>query len=335
MSALTQTLLPEPVAPAIEQVGHPGEVDGVRPCRTRPGRGRRSAGWSRPACRRPRSARRKPTTSLTRGWGSRCPPRPCPGWAPRCGCERAASAIARSSARPSMRDSLTCTSGLDLVLGHDRAAVACRRPGPGSAKLRSFSSMMRDVRGVVHRRRRSGAAAGARGASIGGSVQSIAGQRSRRPIALVGQVVGAGRPRRAARGAERRPAGAAWPRGGRGIVARRPAQTVWLIGRGAGLGAGRSSRLLGASPRSSAGRRLAAARRRRPRPAPRRRPRWRVARLAGVRRPAGAVSGRRRRDPAGGPRDRMQERRAADRSKVSSSPTTTMRDAGRRTRRGR
>ena len=59
--------------------------------------------------------------------------------------ERAASAMARSSARPSMRDSLMCASGRTsycVTTGPVLVAVTVA----GIEKLRSFSSMMRMLR---------------------------------------------------------------------------------------------------------------------------------------------------------------------------------------------
>ena len=84
-----------------------------------------------------------------------------PGWAPRCGwCARRVP----SPGRPQPLDArqLDAHVGLDLVLGHDRAAVRAHDLA-GIWKLRSFSSMMRDVARDDRRCRRWSAALHGRG----------------------------------------------------------------------------------------------------------------------------------------------------------------------------
>ena len=298
MSALTQTLLPEPVAPGDEQVGHLGQVDRVRLARHVAAEGEGQLARRRRACWRRRRARRKPTISLIV-----------------VGDLDADDVLARDGRLDADRArgeghgqvvgealdarELDARVGPDLVLGHDRAGVDVaddRRPG--SAKLRSFSSMIRMLRVVVERRPRRLGRGRSRAARSVGSAQSIADAIGRVGVSVGRQrpSPGASRPRRAADagacpavgGRRLRRAGRRRRRPGRRVW---PAQTVWLIG--AGLGMRRSARLVagrrsaaGAVGRRPASGRLAAASR--PRPGRR-----------GV-----LASGGRDRPPADGPRRR-------------------------------
>ena len=98
----------------------------------------RSTAWARPATSRPRakvsfepdaaksSDSRIPrrVTTLKSWFGISMPTALLPGIGASIRRVRAARAIARSSARASIRLTLTCARRLDLVLGHDRAGVA-------------------------------------------------------------------------------------------------------------------------------------------------------------------------------------------------------------------
>ena len=140
MRALTQTLLPDPVAPAMSRWG----IRARSTAYALPDTSRPSANVSLlVACsiRASSYSRRNPTTS--EAWfGISMPTTSRPGMGASMRMERAARAIARSSARPSMRDSFTWTSGLTsycVTTGPLLTPTTCA----GTRKLRSFSSMMR------------------------------------------------------------------------------------------------------------------------------------------------------------------------------------------------
>ena len=141
MSALTQTLLPEPVAPAISRWGILARSTAIGLARDVAARGRTSAGWSPRACCVSSTSGRKPTTSLT-AFGISMPTTSLPGIGASIRIERADRAIARSSARASIRETLTWCSGLTsywVTTGPELTATTLA----GIAKLSSFSSIRR------------------------------------------------------------------------------------------------------------------------------------------------------------------------------------------------
>ncbi len=245
MSALTHTLLPEPVAPATSRWGILA----------------RSTAYALPDTSRPRakvsglvessiwlSSTRglKPTTSLTE-LGISMPTTSLPGMGASMRMERAARAMARSSARASMRETLTWCSGRTSywvttgpgVDGHDLG-----RDGEAQELLLDPAL----VRFVIDRRRPGGRVRAAPGA------RSRAGS-SRWPAATRGR--SAPRRSRQPRRASRCRHAARWWPGCSASVARRrglpvlppspgPVQTVWLSGDWPTRGAG-SSRMLRAA----------------------------------------------------------------------------------------
>ena len=155
MSALTHTLLPEPVAPATSRWGILREVDGVGLARHVAARARTSAGWAPRASGAPRGTAGSPRPRPP-GWGSRCPPRPCPGWAPRCGWSVPPGPSRGRRRGASIRDSFTWRSGLTSYwVTTGPVFVATTLAGIGEAAQLLLDEA--DVRGVVD------AAAGARG----------------------------------------------------------------------------------------------------------------------------------------------------------------------------
>ncbi len=109
ISALTHTLLPEPVAPATSRWGILARSTTIAsPDTSRPSANIRGLGAS---CIRFSSRNgRKPTISLF-WFGISMPTTSLPGIGASIRIERAARAIARSSARASMRETLTLLSG--------------------------------------------------------------------------------------------------------------------------------------------------------------------------------------------------------------------------------
>ena len=121
MTALTITLLPEPVAPAMSRCGILA----------------RSTAWAMPATSRPRanvsvepdavkstsSRIRRRATMLKSLFGISMPTALLPGIGASIRSERAARAIARSSDEALDPADLDVGRRLDLVLGHDRAAL--------------------------------------------------------------------------------------------------------------------------------------------------------------------------------------------------------------------
>ena len=141
MSALTQTLLPDPVAPAMSRCG----IRARSTAYALPDTSRPSANVSLlVACSilRVLVQAPEPDRPPRRGWGSRCPPRPCPGWAPRCGWSAPRAPSPGRPTRPSMRDSLTRTSGFTSYWV-TTGPLLTPTTWAGIWKLRSFSSMMR------------------------------------------------------------------------------------------------------------------------------------------------------------------------------------------------
>ena len=126
MSALTMTLLPEPVAPAMSRCGILA----------------RSTAWALPATSRPRakvrvepdalksssSRMRRRATTLKSLFGISMPTACLPGIGASIRSERAARAIDRSSDRRLDPAELDVGGRLDLVLGHDRPGVATDDP---------------------------------------------------------------------------------------------------------------------------------------------------------------------------------------------------------------
>ena len=146
--------------------------------------------------------------------------------------ERAARAIARSSARASIRDSLTFFCGLDLVLGDDRAGVRADDPGvdPEAAQLR-LDVPRCSRRGPSRRRSCPAADLEELDRSAGSSVVERRRCGVERLDGLDGGVA-EHRGRGDGRAGRCRPAaGALEPPPPPGA---RPAQIVWLIGAGAG-----------------------------------------------------------------------------------------------------
>ena len=229
--ALTQTLLPEPVAPATRRWGIFGEVDPDRAPRHVAAEGERQRARRGehlclldqvPGSRRPRSFELGisiPTTSL-------------PGIGASIRIERADRAIARSSARASIRETLTWCSGLILVLGSRPGRSCTSRPWPGSrssaASPRSASlfdswSMVPTVR-----------APGGVSSSIGGRVQSIAWSiRGRSARASASEPGTRGQPGHPTRPGGRR-TGPSWPTRSSGSMVADPAVGAGLSRMSAG-----------------------------------------------------------------------------------------------------
>ena len=140
ISALTHTLLPEPVAPAMSRCGMRARSTAYALPRDVAARARRSACSPRRSCRASSSSCLKATTSLE--WlGISMPTTSRPGMGASIRIERAARAMARSSASPSMRESFMRASGLTsywVTTGPVLVAVTLA----GIWKLASFSSMI-------------------------------------------------------------------------------------------------------------------------------------------------------------------------------------------------
>ena len=170
MSALTHTLLPEPVAPATSRCGILARSTAIAsPETSRPRANIRGLGAS---CIRFSSRNgRKPTTSLTL-LGISMPTTSLPGIGASMRMERADRAIARSSARASMRETLTWCSGLTsywVTTGPELTATTLA----GMEKLSSFSSIRRALAAwSIEPTGRPGARTSSR--SIAGRVQSMA-----------------------------------------------------------------------------------------------------------------------------------------------------------------
>ena len=135
--------------------------------------------------------------------------------------ERAARAIARSSARASMRETLTWCSGRTsywVTTGPELTATTLA----GIAKLSSFSSIRRDVRlrGRARRRRRPpvAARAGRSSAASSRSRRATRGRSAASPASAIAARRAAAAPTAPASGAGRQPPSGA------------PVQTVWLTG---------------------------------------------------------------------------------------------------------
>ena len=137
MSALTHTLLPEPVAPAIEQVGHPGQVDRIRLARHVAAEGERQLAGRVAACSRPRASGRN-ADDLADVVGD-LDADDVLARDRRLDADRARGEGHRQvvGERLDARQ-LDARVGPDLVLGHDRAAVRRRRPVAGIWKLQQL-----------------------------------------------------------------------------------------------------------------------------------------------------------------------------------------------------
>ena len=237
--ALTQTLLPEPVAPATRRCGILARLAAIEAPETSRPRAK-VRGLVAASMFVSSTSGRKPTTSLT-AFGISMPTTSLPGIGASIRIERADRAIARSSARASIRETLTWCSGLTsywVTTGPELTATTLA----GIAKLSSFSSIRRvfEAWSIAAFGRR--AVLSSR-SSIGGRVQSIAWRLSRAVGSRSSVRTAAAR----AGAATPTPFPAPWPfEGARGTPSPPPVQTVWLIGAGPVLAAG-SSRMLDAA----------------------------------------------------------------------------------------
>ena len=220
-----------------QQVGHPRQVDRVGLARhVAAERERELAG----GVAHPRvlvAARRKPTISDE--WlGISMPTTSRPGMGASMRMERAASAMARSSARPSMRDSLTRASGLTsywvttgpVLVRHDRG-----RDLEAAQLLLDDADVALVVEAAAplrRRRPRSSSSSAGRSQSARGAEPALVGVEDRASPAAVAASPAAVADARAAAG-QRPPSSAT-------VSSRRAGRhhTVWLSGAGLGIGVG-------------------------------------------------------------------------------------------------
>ena len=208
MTALTITLLPEPVAPAMSRCGILA----------------RSTAWALPATSRPRanvsvepdalkstsSRIRRRATTLKSLFGISMPTALLPGIGASIRSDRAASAIARSSDRRLDPADLDVRRRLDLVLGDDRARVAPHDLGrdPEARQLLD-DDLLVPARGPPRRHRRGAGWRCPRASVSGGrmySMRSLVGGESPASVTSSRSRGGPGRNER---------------RGGRGATGRR------------------------------------------------------------------------------------------------------------------
>ena len=281
ISALTITLLPEPVAPAISRWGILARSTAIAlPATSRP---RANVSVEPDAAKSTSSRIRRRATTLNSLLGTSIPTALLPGIGASIRMLRAARAIERSSDRASIRLTLMCGGGLDLVLGHDRAGVAADDPGV-DVEARELLDDDRLVPGVDRVRLAPAAGVGARQVEqldrrqhAGVALARGGESRGVGDVVRVAEAAAVARPRRASRERPRvarlRRAAGERRRGGRrrlgrpygsGRRSRLPAPDAGLArrvdaGRRAGLAPAPASATGAARPRPSARRASAAA----------------------------------------------------------------------------